>query len=281
MASSGGWSTSGRSSDAYAGNRFRALQQFFRWLAEEEQLSDPMTRLRAPKVSEKLPVLTSEELSALVRPVRAAASRSAATPRSSRCLTATRIGAGNWPGSAMTRLTRGAATSMWRREITVRGKGSRPRVVRIGHEAAQGSLLPAPESSEDQETERREHQNNPDVGYQPLREVVPEEQDVHADHDGYQREHVQHDGYLSCHDLVLHDGVRQERRPKVTSALGQHVRSSHILYAERRPVESHSHAADGVRRHSRRAALRRTTTSMIAPSPIASARCTAILTGTR
>ena len=53
-------------SDAYASNQFRALQQFFRWLAEEEQLPDPMTRLRAPKVSEKLvPVFTSEELSAL------------------------------------------------------------------------------------------------------------------------------------------------------------------------------------------------------------------------
>ncbi len=55
-----------RYSDAYASNQFRALQQFFRWLAEEEQLPDPMTRLRAPKVSEKLvPVFTSEELSAL------------------------------------------------------------------------------------------------------------------------------------------------------------------------------------------------------------------------
>ncbi|HEY6309721.1 MAG TPA: hypothetical protein VIY52_02790 [Streptosporangiaceae bacterium] len=53
-------------SDAYASNQFRALQQFFRWLAEEEQLPDPMTRLRAPKVSEKLvPVFSSEELSAL------------------------------------------------------------------------------------------------------------------------------------------------------------------------------------------------------------------------
>jgi site-specific recombinase XerD len=37
-----------RYSDAYASNQFRALQQFFRWLAEEEQLPDPMTRLRAP-----------------------------------------------------------------------------------------------------------------------------------------------------------------------------------------------------------------------------------------
>jgi site-specific recombinase XerD len=55
-----------RYSDAYASNQFRALQQFFRWLAEEEQLPDPMTRLRAPKVAEKLvPVFTSEELSAL------------------------------------------------------------------------------------------------------------------------------------------------------------------------------------------------------------------------
>ncbi len=47
-------------SDAYASNQFRALQQFFRWLADEEQLPDPMTRLRGPKVSEKLvPVFTT------------------------------------------------------------------------------------------------------------------------------------------------------------------------------------------------------------------------------
>jgi integrase/recombinase XerD len=55
-----------RYSDAYASNQFRALQQFFRWLADEEQLPDPMARLRAPKVTEKLvPVFSSEELSAL------------------------------------------------------------------------------------------------------------------------------------------------------------------------------------------------------------------------
>jgi hypothetical protein len=42
-----------------------------------------------------------------------------------------------------------------------------------------------------------------DVYYQPLPEVVPEEQDVHADHDGYQREHVKYDGYLSSHRFVL------------------------------------------------------------------------------
>jgi integrase/recombinase XerD len=55
-----------RYSGAYASNQFRALQRFFRWLAAEEQLPDPMAGLRAPTVIEKLvPVFTSEELCAL------------------------------------------------------------------------------------------------------------------------------------------------------------------------------------------------------------------------
>ena len=33
--------------------------------------------------------------------------------------------------------------------------------------------------------------------------MVPEEQDVHADHDGYQGEHVKHDGCLSSHRFLL------------------------------------------------------------------------------
>src|SRR5262249_57428524 len=51
--------------------------------------------------------------------------------------------------------------------------------------------------------ERREHQDNSDVYYQPLPEPVPEEQDVHADHDGYQREQVKHDRCLSSHPSFL------------------------------------------------------------------------------
>src|SRR5262245_36677416 len=46
--------------------------------------------------------------------------------------------------------------------------------------------------------ERREHQDNSDVHYQPLPEPVPEEQDVHADHNGYQREYVKHHSCLRC-----------------------------------------------------------------------------------
>ncbi len=102
-------------SDAYASNQFRALQQFFRWLAEEEQIPDPMTRLRAPKVSEKLvPVFTSEELSALEKTCQGrsfAQRRSAATPRSSRCSRRPGSAPGNWLGSATTRTTHAAAMS--------------------------------------------------------------------------------------------------------------------------------------------------------------------------
>jgi integrase/recombinase XerD len=127
-----------RYSDAYASNQFRALQQFFRWLAEEEQLPDPMTRLRAPRVAEKLvPVFTSEELSALEKTCQG---RSFAQRRDAAIiavLTATGIRAGELAGIRYDpHDSRRSDAGLWRREITVRGKGGRARVVRIGHEAA-------------------------------------------------------------------------------------------------------------------------------------------------
>ena len=51
--------------------------------------------------------------------------------------------------------------------------------------------------------DRREYQDNPDVNDQPNPELVPEEQDVHADHDGYHREHVKRGGYPVSHRLTL------------------------------------------------------------------------------
>jgi integrase/recombinase XerD len=52
-----------RYSDSYASNQYRALQQFFRWWAEEVDRPDPMAGLRAPMVRGKLiPVFTSGEL---------------------------------------------------------------------------------------------------------------------------------------------------------------------------------------------------------------------------
>jgi len=58
-----------RYSSAYASIQFRALRQFFKWRADEDELPDPMARLRAPKVPvTAVPVLTSVELSELAKP---------------------------------------------------------------------------------------------------------------------------------------------------------------------------------------------------------------------
>jgi integrase/recombinase XerD len=46
-------------SPAYASNQYRALQQFFKWLAAEDQLPDPTAGLQPPRVTAKLvPVFT-------------------------------------------------------------------------------------------------------------------------------------------------------------------------------------------------------------------------------
>jgi site-specific recombinase XerD len=53
-------------SDSYANNQYRALQQFFKWYADEEEVPNPMAKLKPPKVGEKVvPVFTAEELSSL------------------------------------------------------------------------------------------------------------------------------------------------------------------------------------------------------------------------
>jgi integrase/recombinase XerD len=127
-----------RYSDAYASNQFRALQQFFRWLADEEDLPDPMARLRAPKVTEKLvPVFTSGELSALEK---ACQGRSFAQHRDAAIiavLTATGIRAAELAGIRYDPCDpRRSDLDLQSREITVHGKGGRTRIVRIGHDAA-------------------------------------------------------------------------------------------------------------------------------------------------
>ena len=52
-----------RYSTAYASNQYRALQQFFKWLAAEDELADPMAGLRPPRVPDELiPVFTGQDL---------------------------------------------------------------------------------------------------------------------------------------------------------------------------------------------------------------------------
>jgi integrase len=128
----------GRYSDAYASNQYRALQQFFRWLAAEDGLPNPMARLRAPAVAQKLvPVFTSGELSALEKTCQGRTFAQRRDAAIIAVLKATGIRAGELAGIRYdSHDPRRSDLDLWQREITVRGKGGRPRIVRIGHEAA-------------------------------------------------------------------------------------------------------------------------------------------------
>jgi site-specific recombinase XerD len=127
-----------RYSGAYASIQFRALRQFFKWLAAEDQIPDPMTRLRAPRVAVRdVPVFTSGELSDLENACRGstfAARRDAAIIA---VFTATGIrlselaGIRHKPGDPAR-----SDPDLHAREIRIAGKAGKPRTVKIGHQAA-------------------------------------------------------------------------------------------------------------------------------------------------
>ena len=128
----------GEYSTAYAGNQFRVVRRFLRWLAVEEDRPDPVKGLRAPAVKVSLvPVFTSEELSALRT---ACQGRSFADRRDAAVLavfeaTGIRLselaGIRQDPGDPERR-----DLNLYGRAIRVVGKGGKPRIVTISYEAA-------------------------------------------------------------------------------------------------------------------------------------------------
>ena len=127
-----------RYTESYAYQQFRSLQQFFRWLAVEDEIADPMTRLRAPRVSDKpVPFFSSVELSKLD----AVCQGSAFAQRRDAAILAVFRSTG-------IRLTEMAGirhhlddldhgdVDLLGREIYVRGKGGKDRIVRIDRETA-------------------------------------------------------------------------------------------------------------------------------------------------
>jgi integrase/recombinase XerD len=120
-----------RYSAAYASNQYRALQQFFKWLAAEDQLPDPMAGLAPPRVPDRLvPVFTPGELARLEQ---ACAGRSFAQRRDTAIiavLTATGVRLSELAGLCCDDV------DLWQRELMVRGKGGKDRIVKIGHQAA-------------------------------------------------------------------------------------------------------------------------------------------------
>ena len=129
-----------RYSDSYASNQYRALQQFFKWWAqEEEELPDPVTRPRPPKVTDKLiPVFTSVELSKLER---ACQGRSFAQRRDAAIVSvfqATGVRLSELAGIRYDPVdAERSDLDLWQREITVRGKNGNQRIVKISYPCAQ------------------------------------------------------------------------------------------------------------------------------------------------
>jgi len=114
------------------------LQQFFKWLAAEDELPDPMDRLQPPRVTDKLvPVFTGEELTRLEH---ACAGRSFAQRRDTAIIAVFRATGIRLSELAGLRYDPGdprcSDIDLRQREITVRGKGGKDRIARIGHQAA-------------------------------------------------------------------------------------------------------------------------------------------------
>lgn len=55
----------------------------------------------------------------------------------------------------------------------------------MAHEATGGNARLRLQALQEPQVEFREHQDDPDIDQEPLPELVPEEEDVHANHDGY------------------------------------------------------------------------------------------------
>jgi site-specific recombinase XerD len=125
----------GEYSTAYASNQFRAVRRFLRWLALEEDRPDPTAGLRAPAAKPRLvPVFTSEELSALRR---ACLGRSFGARRDAaiiEVLLATGVRRSEVAGIRCDPVR--GDLDLAGREIRIRGKGGRERIVKISYHAA-------------------------------------------------------------------------------------------------------------------------------------------------
>ncbi|GAA2614243.1 tyrosine-type recombinase/integrase [Actinomadura fulvescens] len=125
-------------SDSYANNQYRALQQFFKWWSTDEELPDPMAKLRPPSVSEKVvPVFTAEELNKLLKTCEG---KTFVQRRDHAILTLFKE-----TGLRLSELAGikydpedpdRSDLDLLRREVLVTGKGNKQRIVRFGHNAA-------------------------------------------------------------------------------------------------------------------------------------------------
>ena len=121
---------------ASAANRYRSLQQFFKWLAEEGQIkTSPMTNMKPPTVPVvPPPVLEDDQLNALIKST-AGGSFDARRDRAIiLVLLDTGVRLSELAGMKVGSVTQARSPHPW--TIAVTGKGDRPRLVALGKGAA-------------------------------------------------------------------------------------------------------------------------------------------------
>lgn len=118
-------------SAGYASNRYRSLQQLWRWLAEEEEIdANPFTRMRPPLVPEQpVPVIAAEKLTALL----ATCTGKDFVARRDLAILGVLIDTGMRVGECAGLGTGNVDLQM--REVVVLGKGRRYRRLRLGRKA--------------------------------------------------------------------------------------------------------------------------------------------------
>ncbi|MGQ4270051.1 tyrosine-type recombinase/integrase [Nocardiopsis changdeensis] len=120
-----------RHTDSYVNNQYRCLQQFFRWLSAEEEIPNPMAKMRPPKIAPKpVPVFDEGDVDRILK-----------MPKGTDRCAAKRVDVCKLRASAILQLLKDTGlrvgdASIADRRAVVTGKGSRTRYVKFTHSTA-------------------------------------------------------------------------------------------------------------------------------------------------
>jgi site-specific recombinase XerD len=137
--SSGGWCGCWSGTcDSYSNNQYRALQQFFKWWADDEDLPNPMTRTSPPSIDLKVvPVFTEDELARLCKACQGRTYEQRRDFAIIELFKATGMRLSELAGIRhLPDDPERNDLDLTRREVRLHGKGGRQRVTRFGHDAA-------------------------------------------------------------------------------------------------------------------------------------------------
>jgi site-specific recombinase XerD len=127
-----------RYSDSYSNNQYRALQQFFKWWSEDEDLPDPMAKTKPPTIDTKVvPVFTEAELAKLCKPCQGRTFEQRRDFAIIALFKATGMRLSELAGIRhLPDDPERNDLDLTKREVRLRGKGGKERITRFGHETA-------------------------------------------------------------------------------------------------------------------------------------------------